>query len=248
MGGSGDVERSRVRTLVRGDGAATGAHTLERLCRVALEELDLSGVVISLMTPGQHGRDQAGTIAAASSERARAVEELEFSLGEGPGTDAFAASHPILTPDLEHALDRWPGYAPAAYAAGLRATFAFPMLVGAARFGVLHLHSTTVRQLTTRDIATSLLLAELAMEVVLDTFTPDDASVRTVGPVSAALDRRDEIYQAQGMVMVELEITLEEALARMRAHAFSTGQELADLAAEILAGRVALQRDPDGAP
>jgi hypothetical protein len=237
-----------VRALVRGGQSETGSSILEELCRVALGELGMWGVVISLMTPGERGRDQAGTIEAASSEPARAVEELEFTLGEGPGTDAFVASHPILTPDLELALDRWPGYAPAAYAAGVRATFAFPMLVGAARFGVLHLHSAEVRHLTSRDTATSLMLTELAMEAVLDTYATDGNSVPTDLPHSPRHGRRDEIYQAQGMVMVQLEITLEQALARMRGHAFAGGQELADLAADILAGRVALQPDPDGAP
>jgi hypothetical protein len=190
LGGGGEHERSRVRALVRDGRSETGSSILEQLCRVALGELGMWGVVISLMTLGEQGRDQTGTIAAASSEQARAVEELEFSLGEGPGTDAFVASHPILTPDLERALERWPGYAPAAYG----------------------------------------------------------SSVPTDLPHSPTHDRRDEIYQAQGMVMVQLEITLEQSLARMRGHAFAAGQELADLAADILAGRVALQPDPDGAP
>jgi hypothetical protein len=39
------------------------------------------------------------------------------------------------------------------------------------------------------------------------------------------------------MVMVDLGITLQEALARMRAQAYASDQDLADLAADILAGR-----------
>jgi len=140
---------------------------LRHLCEVAVDELRMSGAVVSLMTPVSTRRDQSGTFAAASSEQARAVDELEFSVGEGPGKDAFLTSRPVLTGDLEHAFDRWPGYVPAALAAGVRATFAFPLLVGAARFGVLHLHSPRVRTLTTREIAISLLLTELAMEIVL---------------------------------------------------------------------------------
>jgi hypothetical protein len=48
--------------------------------------------------------------------------------------------------------------------------------------------------------------------------------------------------------MVELGISLQAALARMRAHAFVADQTLADLAVDILAGRTRLQHDPDGAP
>jgi hypothetical protein len=47
--------------------------------------------------------------------------------------------------------------------------------------------------------------------------------------------------------MVELGISLQGALARMRAHAFVANQALADLAADILASRTRLQHDPDGA-
>jgi len=136
---------------------------------------------------------------------------------------------------------------PAALAAGVRATFAFPLLVGAARFGVLHLHSPRVRTLTTREIAISLLLTELAMEIVLDAFAPVGEPMPSKEPLLGSPDRRDQIYQAQGMLMVELGISLEEALARMRALAFSSGQELANVAADIVARRTHLEPDPDGA-
>jgi hypothetical protein len=72
------------------------------------------------------------------------------------------------------------------------------------------------------------MLTELAMEAVLDTYAKNGNSVPTDLRHSPRHDRRDEIYQAQGMVMVRLGITLEQALARMRGHAFAAGQELAE--------------------
>jgi GAF domain-containing protein/ANTAR domain-containing protein len=237
-----------VRALVRAGQTTVDTSMLTRLCEVAVDELGVSGAVVSLMTPVESGRHQTGTIAAASGARARFVEELEFSLGEGPGTDAFVTSRPVLTAALERALDRWPGYVPAAHTAGVRATFAFPMLVGAARFGVLHLHGAQTRTLTSDDIATSLMLTELAMEIVLDVFSPGGGPAPSGTPLLGAPDRRDAIYQAQGKVMVELGISLQEALARMRARAFAADQGLADLAADILAGRARLHQDPDKAP
>jgi hypothetical protein len=225
-----------------------GAPMLTRLCEVAIRELRMSGAVVSLMTPVHTTGDQSGTITAASSDRARGVDELEFSLGEGPGRDAFSGSRPVLTPDLEKALDRWPGYVPAALAAGVRATFAFPMLIGAARFGVVHLHCPRARTLTNHDTATSLMLTELATEIVLDTYAPGGNHNPADVPLLRPDDHRDEIYQAQGMVMVALGVSLREALARMRAHAFASNQELAAVAADILAGRTHLEPDPDLAP
>lgn len=221
---------------------------LPRLCHAAVGDLRMAGAVVSLMNAAETTRNESGVIAAASSDWARGVDELEFSLGEGPAMDAFLSSQVILTPDLERTFDRWPGYVPAALEEGVRATFAFPLLVGAARFGVLHLHSARVRSLSQQEIATSLLLTELATEVVLDALAPIEEPTVPDVPLLGGADRRTQIYQAQGMVMVDLGTSLEEALARMRAHAFANDQDLADLAADILAGRARLQRDPGGAP
>ncbi len=213
---------------------------------MAVEELRLSGAVVSLMTRATDGR-HTGTIAAASSDWARSVEELEFSHGEGPGNDAFLTSRPVLTADLELTFGRWPGYASAALASGSRATFAFPMLFGASRFGVLHLHCPHRRSLTGPELATSLLLTELATEIVLDGFLPGADHPLAELPLFEGVDSRDQIYQAQGMVMVQLGISLPAALALLRAHAYASNQELAHLAADILAGRTRLSVDPEGA-
>jgi hypothetical protein len=241
-------ERSRLRALVRarpqGHDPAAG---LEQLCRVAVGELRVSGAVVSLMTLPAMEEKQSGTIAAASSDWARSVEELEFSHGEGPGNDAFLTSRPVLTTNLELAFGRWPGYASAALVGGSRATFAFPMLFGASRFGVLHLHCSDPRSLTGPELATSLLLTELATEIVLDGFLPGTGQGLAELPLFDGVDSRDQIYQAQGMVMVQLGISLPAALARLRAHAYASNQELAHLAADIVAGRARLSADPEGA-
>jgi hypothetical protein len=210
---------------------------------VAVDELVMSGAVVSLMTTSAAEPGQLGAIAAASSGGVRRVEELEFSLGEGPGMDAFLTSRPVLTANLERAIGRWPGYAPAACAAGSRAVFAFPMHVGAARFGVLSLHMSRPRSLTAPEIATCLMVTELATDIVLDGSAP--AADRGAPELSwlEGDHMRDQIYQAQGMVMVQLGVSLPEALARMRAHAVATDQPLADLALDVLGGRAHLSSD-----
>jgi hypothetical protein len=238
-----------VRDAVRAcqEGVLDVAPGLACLCKVAVDELRMSGAVVSLMATSGAAPGQSGTIAAASSDQTRLVEELEFSLGEGPSNDAFLTSRPVLTPDLERAFGRWPGYAPAALAGGSSAVFAFPMHVGAARFGVLTLHASRPRSLTAPDVATSLMVTELATEIVLDGFSPVGEQGPPALPLLGLDGLRDGVYQAQGMVMVQLGVSLPEALARMRAHAFASDRDLADLAADILAGRARLPIDPEGA-
>jgi hypothetical protein len=245
----GDGERARVLAVLRAraSDAPDVAGVLERLCEISVEVLGLSGAVISLMTVASGTREgQVVAISAASSAEARGVEELEFSLGEGPGKDAFLGARPVLTPDLHREIGRWPGYAAAAIAAGTRATFAFPLHVGATCFGALHLHCSRARSLTDQETSTSLLLAELATEIVLDALSADGDLDPGVLPLLEVVDHHDLVYQAQGMVMVQLGVSLPEALARMRAHAYASDQTLAHLAADILSGRTRLTRDREG--
>ena len=65
------------------------------------------------------------------------LEELQFTMGEGPDAEDFAFGSPMLIPDLESMAARWPGFTPAAAAAGARAMFALPLQDGAIRVGVL---------------------------------------------------------------------------------------------------------------
>ncbi|HYO19423.1 MAG TPA: ANTAR domain-containing protein [Dermatophilaceae bacterium] len=54
---------------------------------------------------------------------------------------------------------------------------------------------------------------------------------------------RLEVYQAQGMLMVDLGVGIGEAMARLRAYAYAEGRALSDVANDIVNGRMTLERD-----
>jgi hypothetical protein len=203
---------------------------LDRLCATAASELRLIGVALSLMTDG------AQAVAAAADEGSRALEEIQFSLGEGPGRDAYATGRPVLVPDLESAFARWPGYVPAALRAGVCAVYSVPLQLGAMRFGVLTFYADQARTMGAPELTHCLIFGEVATELLLEG--------SAAGPVDGgrglvqALHFRSEIYQAQGMVMVALGVSLVDALSRMRAHAFTLGLGLDELAVGILDGSI----------
>ena len=208
---------------------------LQRICRAAADELDLLGAVVTLMTA--KGSE---AIAAVSDESQREVEKLQFSMGEGPGREAFASGRPVLTADLHNA-SRWPGYAAAALEAGVGAVYAFPLQLGASRFGVLTLYASEPRSLTRPESVACVTFAAHATDVLLD----DHPGPRTTldPTLATALRYRSEVYQAQGLVMIELGITLVDALARMRAHAYARGMDLDQLAIEIVSGASRLEAE-----
>lgn len=214
------------------------AGRLQRLCRAMSAGLQLPGAALDLRS-----KPDREAIVAASDEVAREGAALEFDLGEGPARDAFTDGRPVLVPDLAATQDgAWPGYAPAARAAGIGATFSFPMHVGAARFGVLTVYSSVPRRLDRIEVRKCLAIADLATEILLG--SSETTTDGEIDPgLKGALGFRSEIYQAQGMLMVALEITLAESLARMRGHAFSSGRDLIDVAVDLVAGKLALTND-----
>jgi AmiR/NasT family two-component response regulator len=57
------------------------------------------------------------------------------------------------------------------------------------------------------------------------------------------MGQRAELYQAQGMVSVQLGVSLADALARLRAYAFAEGRPLGDVARDVVARRLAFDGD-----
>jgi hypothetical protein len=182
-------------------------------------------------------------VAAASNLEARELAQLQFTVGEGPCLDAFGARRPVLEPDLMAAAGRWPGYAPAAIARGARAVFSFPLQVGAAQLGVLDLHRRRAGRLAQEALALALTFADVAVEGLLN--AQDTAPVgQAADGLDDVLDSQYVVYQAQGMTMADLGVSLADALARLRAHAYAHDRPMGDVARDIVAGVLRLDLDP----
>lgn len=205
-----------------------------RLCAACLSALPVSGVGAALMTAD----GPSGIVLAATDERARQLEELQFTLGEGPCVEASGGGWPVLEPDLTAAgTPRWPRFGAAVLAAGVRAVFAFPLRVGAIQVGVLDLYRDTPAPLTTADLTEALAFADAATEVVLH--LQDHAGDHGAGsPLTEPMDSRAEVHQATGMISIQLGVSLAEALLRLRAHAYATGQAVSDIAADVVNRRM----------
>jgi len=215
------------------------AGRLDRLCTALTRTLPATGVGVSLLTADHNG----GGIVAASDGRSRVLEELQFTAGEGPCIDAYATGRPVLMPDLDtQGAGRWPGYAPAARAHGVRAVFAIPLQVGAARAGALDIYRAEAGPLTDDALTRAFTFADVAMGLLVDgqARVGDD---RYSPDLDDALAPRLEVYQAQGMVMVDLGVGVDEAMARLRAHAYAVERPIADIARDIVAGNLILERD-----
>jgi hypothetical protein len=232
---------ARVRDLISQEPAADGDKPatigwLQRVCRAAVRDLPATGVGVSILSKGSDPMT-----VAASSQASALVEELQFILGEGPCIDAYASRSPVLVPDLSAtAVTTWPGYAPAAQDHGVRAVFAFPLQVGAARLGALDVYRDQTGSLSAETLTRALSFAEVAMHGLLDAGAgAEDAA----DLMDDSAGNRLEVYQAQGMVMVQLGVSAEEALARLRAYAYVHERGLNDVASDVIARKLKLESD-----
>src|SRR5215210_1621428 len=107
-----------------------------QLCAVSAQVLGMTGAGVMLMS----GDVPRGSVCS-SNEVSRLIEDVQYTLGEGPCVDAYHQDRPVIEPDLAHpASPRWPVFTPAAVDAGAHAVFGFPLRVGAVRLGALNVY------------------------------------------------------------------------------------------------------------
>jgi hypothetical protein len=96
--------------------------------------------------------------------------------------------------------------------------------------------------MTRDDVAQSLTFAEIARTTMLD-----GQDIAPAGALPGGFDEapgyRAEVFQAQGMIMVQLGIDIDEALVRLRAHAYAAGRPLVDVARDVVACMLRFDRD-----
>jgi len=187
------------------------------------------------------GTGPSGTVLAWGSGAVSAdVDHLQFTLGQGPGTDCATTGLPVLAPDLMESGARWPAFTPAAATLGVRAVFAFPLSIGAMSVGTMLAYRAAEGSLSDRQYADALGLAIAVTVVLISRRSARDGGQDSWVPAGWAAPQtyRAEVHQATGMISVQLGVSLAEALVRLRAHAYSRDRLIAEVAADVVARRL----------
>lgn len=193
----------------------------------------MSGAGIMLVS----GDVPLGSVGTTGTVSAR-IDDLQFTLGEGPSVDAHASGRPVLEPDLAHpASPRWLAFTGAAIDAGARAVFGFPIAIGSVRVGALSLDAEHPGGLSDDQHADALVSARIAAEAVLAMQAKGEADL-LVAELEDGSNFQYVVHQAAGMVSAQLDVTVTEALLRLRAHAFDGQRLLADVATDVVSRRV----------
>lgn len=211
----------------------TSHETNLSLCAPFLTVLPVTGASVSVLaTPA------ALSTMCATDDFAASLDELQFDLGEGPGWDALRSRQPVL--DSQFAVDghvRWPLFGAAASGSILRGIYAFPLAVGSLELGAIGLYSTAPTVLSDSEIAGASALAETVSWQVLRRIVSDDE------PVEESSYSRREIHQATGMVLAQLDVSAEDAILLLRAHAFSSGRSVKEIANDVVERRLIFEAE-----
>ncbi|MGN7978082.1 GAF and ANTAR domain-containing protein [Microbacterium sp. 22195] len=209
------------------------------LCAPFVDLLPVSGASISVLR-----RDGDATTVCASDPLARRLDAMQFALGEGPRWVVARTGRPSISADVEQeSHPDWPVFGAGLATLSVGALFAFPILVGPVLLGVIDLYRRTPGSLDRDATAQVLSLArKVAAPAVREAM---HAAAEGERPEGKRHSLRREVHQAVGMVFVQLDVTTTEALALLRAYAFSTGRPLEDVAIDVV-GRKLDFRDLPG--
>jgi hypothetical protein len=151
-------------------------------------------------------------VLAGAGRHARTVTLLQMELGEGPCLQAHASGIPVLL-------------------------FSLPLTAGPGGIGTFDLCRDRPGMLSDEHLADALVAADIVRDAVL--YQPYAAG----GPGLAELldtggPDRIVIHQATGMIAAQLDDTVANALARLRAVAFADGRPVYDIAQDVVQRRV----------
>ncbi|MEA2827300.1 MAG: hypothetical protein QOG43_1739 [Actinomycetota bacterium] len=230
----------RLRIIARLADRSGGAVGELRLCEVCRDVTGLAGAGIMLLS----GDLPLGSMCA-TGRLSELIQDLQFTLGEGPCIDAHRLGRPVMEPDLAHpAVRRWPAFSGPAIDAGVRAVFAFPMHVGGVRLGAVDFYADHPGPLTDDQHADALVMAGMAAEAVLSIQSDGSTGVLDTD-IERGSNLQHVVHQAAGMVSAQLDVSVAVALLRLRSYAFGQKRLLADVAADVVARLLRFSEDDE---
>jgi hypothetical protein len=198
------------------------------LCGACVRGSGVDGGGVTVMTSSGTGVALYATDSISST-----IEDLQLTLGEGPCVDAAASGFPVLVADLSDPSGgigrRWPLFQAEASRIGAAAVFAFPIRIGAIGLGTLDLFRQSPGPLHDPELTQALLCVDELGTALLD-FEAHQHGEDLLSP-------RMVVHQAAGVAMVQLDTTIEEAMARLRATAYAEDVSINALAADVVSGR-----------
>jgi hypothetical protein len=205
----------------------------ERICQIGIKLLGADGVSLAL-TFGNVLNSEI------NSDREYAfLDEQQFTYAEGPTYDARKSAEPVSAKNFESNAEktRWPIFSPIALDRGVHSMVAFPLRVGNTNLGVLSAYRKNTNQLLSNEFIDGLTLSSLAGSFLIQEMTNND-SKNSDSIIDAINQDQSIIHLASGVIAEKFNLSIVEALVRLRAYAYRKDLPLLTVATEIAEGNM----------
>lgn len=199
-----------------------------RLGEAMRRMLDADGVAITV----DYLSDSRTTICA-SDKVAVDLESLQEIIGEGPGYEAATTDAIVVAelggtaaadqpwPMLAHAIDE--NYGPLS-------VYAIPLHAERTLTGVATLYTRLPKPLAEPPGRVAFLANTVGAALLVDAAGQDDEQPH----LGEGWSTRSVVHQATGMVMAQVRVTAEDALALLRGHAYAMGMDINEVAGHVV--------------
>ncbi|MER6137979.1 GAF and ANTAR domain-containing protein [Streptomyces sp. NPDC001815] len=203
------------------------------LCDTVCEVLAVDGVAFSLLTDTPSRQ-----LLCASNNTALRLEEIQFTVAEGPCITAASQGVPAVGSGLRQRVTPWPffGATVAEQLPEVGAVYAFPLRLADQTLGSMELFTRASDGLDASSMRAGAQVADAVVTALLPAHRElfDDFAYPRWKPQDVARAHWSSTHQAIGVVAARFGMSVEAALATMRAEAFRTGQTLAEITSAVL--------------
>lgn len=197
--------------------------TLEVITRAAVELVPgAEHADITLAVRGGRLESRAGT-----SELPSRIDDLQQEVDDGPCLQAIWEHETVRVDDMAHE-DRWPRFAPRASDAGIGSMLAFQLYTTESNLGALNLLSSSPHAFDATSVSIGGSLATHAAIAVI--------AAQREEQFREALQSRDTIGQAKGMLMEKFSVDADHAFSLLRQLSQERNVPLYDIARKLTEG------------
>jgi hypothetical protein len=181
-------------------------------------------------------RDGAITTHAPSNELVAAVDRVQVELRQGPCIDALDGSHTDMTHAGDLGVDPpWPEFATRALEVGYHEVLSFQLIADGAA-GALNLYGDAPHRFDAQDELVGALLADQAAVAL--------AGARRVGQLNQALETRDVIGRAKGILIERFGLVDQQAFEMLVESSQHTNMKLVAVAEWLVGETEGRHRNP----
>jgi GAF domain-containing protein len=160
----------------------------------------------------------------ATTELARELDELQTDVDEGPCLDALRNQETVLVEDFASD-ERWPRFAAEASRRGAGSLLSFQLFTEGANLGALNLYARRPYSFHSHDETVGQVFAAHAAIAL--------SAARQEENLRRAIDKRDMIGQAKGILMERYRLTAPRAFELLVLASSHTNRKLFDIADEL---------------